>query len=200
MTFRRAAVLGPTSADVPTADELCSAEVAAETWFLPADGAGREAVRLVGDPATGVDAHWPRLLADCDLLVTLFDDARLLSRAVVPRLLPHLPIGAVWLQLGRASADETEGFALAADEYDINFVNGRILMETWHRDRLGIRRSSVVAGAPRGCADTARPLSTRRDPGWDFVGAPRNPRSRSGTHHQVPRATRPRHRKPVGEG
>ncbi|MET7621305.1 hypothetical protein [Streptomyces sp. NPDC005408] len=127
MTFHRVTVLGSACDAYPIADELCAAGVEVDTWILPEDCTGREAAALA--ELAAMDGQWAGQLADTELIITAFRDSRALTGAVVPYVLPHLPIGSVWLQMGQAARDETDGLALAADGYDISFRSAQLVGE-----------------------------------------------------------------------
>lgn len=205
MTFRRAAVLGSVCDALPVVDALRAAGVEVDTWFLPAGCTGREAAVLAEMAATGPE--WSSRFAGTGLVVTVFPDSEILSQAVVPYVLPYLPIGSVWLHMGYSTSDETDGLTVAAADYEISFVQAQPVRKKMHVAiaRLngptdihptatmgGVRARPLELLTPRqsgpilpalerrvieknspALSTHAGSLITRRDPGWDRVGAVR---------------------------
>ncbi|MFI2212918.1 hypothetical protein [Streptomyces sp. NPDC020141] len=120
MLFHRAAVLGSDPDARRITNEFCAAGVSAASWILPGGCSVRAAAAFAELIASQGD--WVRGLARTEITVTVFRDPRILDQAVVPHVLPHLPIGSVWLQLGRAADDETRGLARAAADHEISFL------------------------------------------------------------------------------
>ncbi|MFF3400401.1 hypothetical protein ACFYW6_17965 [Streptomyces sp. NPDC002659] len=123
MTFHRATVLGSARDACPIVDDLWADGLAVDTWLLPADCTAHDAAVLAGLAA--LDGQWARRFADIELLVTVFQDAQI-PQAILPYVLPHLPIGSVWLHMGQATEDETKGFAKAADGNGISFLSAQL--------------------------------------------------------------------------
>ncbi|MFI1867101.1 hypothetical protein [Streptomyces jumonjinensis] len=121
MLFHRAAVLGSAPDAHRISYGLFIAGVPAQTWILPGECDGRAAAECA--EVSAARGEWASRLARTDITVTAFRDPRILDEAVVPYLLPHLPIGSVWLQLGRAARRGTDRLALAAADYEISFLS-----------------------------------------------------------------------------
>ncbi len=121
MTFRRATVLGCAHEAVKVSDELRAAGVAVDTWILPDECGTREAARIAAQAAVG--GEWADRLAGTEITVTVFRNPEILSQAVVPYVLPRLPIGSVWLQMGLTADAETDRLAHAAADHEISFLN-----------------------------------------------------------------------------
>ncbi|MFD3437800.1 hypothetical protein ACFWU3_09890 [Streptomyces sp. NPDC058685] len=120
MTFRHATVLG-SAGDAPrVSDELRAAGVEVGTWILPEELDGDAAAAIARKAGRG--GEWADRLAGTEITVTVCRNPEILARAVVPYVLPQLPIGSVWLQVGRTSDDERECLADAAADHEIGFL------------------------------------------------------------------------------
>ncbi|MER5770915.1 hypothetical protein [Streptomyces sp. NPDC001985] len=120
MNVNRAAVLGSAPEARHISNEFRTAGVPAASWILPGGCGGREAARFA--EVIAAQGEWADRLAHTEITVTAFHDSRILGQAVVPHVLPHLPIGSVWLQLGRTAEEETAGLARAAADHEISFL------------------------------------------------------------------------------
>lgn len=212
MTFHHVAVLGSARDSFPIAEELRAAGMAVETWFLPDDCSGREAATLA--ELAAVDGAWAGRLANTEITITAFRDGQVLSEAVVPYVLPHLPIGSLWLQMGEVTLDERVSLADAAAEYDIGFLHAPLvrqarvnpllfassmahpretrghqpleLLTPWQYDLLPAREFP----ADRENSPLAGSLITRQDPGWDGIGTARQRRRAAKGDHSNSRTVR----------
>ncbi|MEV6397344.1 hypothetical protein AB0M39_21655 [Streptomyces sp. NPDC051907] len=138
-------VLGSTRDVLPVHDELSADDVSVDTWTVPVDCSEREAEILAEMVAAGPE--WEARLTRNAITITVFSTPRVLSAVIVPYVLPFLPVGSLWLHIGRLSGEEANRLADAAAEYEITFLN------TPSADRRRIGRCldrAVNSALPRG--------------------------------------------------
>ncbi|MEV6784759.1 hypothetical protein [Streptomyces sp. NPDC051098] len=151
MTFRHATVLGSAGDARRISEQLRAAGADVGTWILPEElGAGEAAAIAL---KAGRGGEWTDRLAGTEITVTVCRNPEILVGAVVPYVLPQLPIGSVWLQMGRTSDDERERLADAAADHEIGFLcagprgePAQGLAARWTIPRLFAREPFLSAG------------------------------------------------------
>ncbi|WP_328863241.1 hypothetical protein [Streptomyces sp. NBC_00306] len=105
----------------PITAELWASGAEVRTWLLPDGCTGQEAAVLAELAVVGAD--WEELLTRAEVTVTAVRNAEILHSAVVPYVLPRLPIGALWLNLWETTAQDASILQQAAAEHGITFLN-----------------------------------------------------------------------------
>ncbi|EHN72324.1 hypothetical protein SMCF_8267 [Streptomyces coelicoflavus ZG0656] len=90
-------VLGSAPTALQAVRSLLLADLTLHSWILPSHCSAREARALARSAS-----DWHRRLADCDIMLTLFDAPYVLESVVVPHVLPAARPGTLWLQMGPA--------------------------------------------------------------------------------------------------
>lgn len=121
MSFGRAAVIGSVQDAAPITAELWASGAEVRSWLLPDGCTGQEAAVLAELAAVGAD--WEELLTTAEVTITAVRNAAVLHSAVVPYVLPQLPIGALWLNLWETTARDASILQQAAAEHGITFLN-----------------------------------------------------------------------------
>ncbi|WP_433573665.1 hypothetical protein [Streptomyces sp. CA-251247] len=105
----------------PITAELWASGAEVRTWLLPDGRTGQEAAVLAEFAAVG--SEWVELLTTAKATITAVRNAAILHSAVVPYVLPNLPIGSVSLNLWETTARVASILKQAAADHGINFLN-----------------------------------------------------------------------------
>ncbi|MFF3697355.1 cupin domain-containing protein [Streptomyces sp. NPDC002221] len=135
----RVTVLATAYDAIRVTDGLRAAGLAVEYWALPGDCSGPEAAAL--SELASADEEWASLLLSTQVLLTAFQNPQILTAAVLPRVLPYLAPGTLWLQLGAVSDDRCSEIAGAAAKYGLRLLNRPL---TWRANGGGLRRQRSV--------------------------------------------------------
>ncbi|MFI5702591.1 cupin domain-containing protein [Streptomyces xanthochromogenes] len=139
MSIPRATVLASASDAFRVTDGLRAAGLAVEYWALPGDCSGPDAATL--SELASADEEWARLLLPTQVLLTAFQNPQILTAAVLPRVLPYLAPGTLWLQIGAVSDDVGSEIARAAAKHGLRLLNRPL---TWREDGGGLQRQRPV--------------------------------------------------------
>ncbi|MEV6781220.1 hypothetical protein [Streptomyces sp. NPDC051098] len=105
----------------PISAELWASGAEVRTWLLPDGCTGQDAAALAELAAVGTE--WEELLTTSEITITAVRNAEILHSAVVPYVLPQLPIGGLWLNLWETTARDASILQQAAADRGITFLN-----------------------------------------------------------------------------
>ncbi|MFK0179662.1 NAD(P)-binding domain-containing protein [Streptomyces xanthochromogenes] len=115
-------------------DGLRAAGLAVEYWALPSECSGSEAAAL--SELASADEDWAARLSSTQVLLTAFQTPEILPAAVVPRVLPYLEQGTLWVQMGAVNSDTDREVQAAAERHGLRLLN---LPLTWSEGGTSIR-------------------------------------------------------------